>query len=254
MNFVVEDSFHFMKEYLSKHLVSQDVYLLDGEDTAIYHQHGLAGFYGPKIVLRKNDYQINFSFKLFSLLENKLEIKYDYKRDSFHFLAKNDISLSHDTFILNITNREIENILGVYIEFFKEILKNKDQISSLLLREASALEGEVIFNKLYIFNSFENREHRIGIKDNNVYIDDIFNEGYIPIQSHFEEVFMYIYEKYLNSYPFDNIKWYILKKENQNLKITQVLPKWKFVDIYSFDKHQLREILFSEKLKKEVSG
>jgi hypothetical protein len=224
MNFLVSDIFENIKSFLSEGLNKEEISLVDKEDKVVFHMHGLAGFYGPKLVLAEGDTSVSMSFKLFSILENKINFQCDCKSNSIHLISEKDIPLKHKDITANITDDEIKNVANVYTDFFKKILDYRDEISYTFFKKAGVLNGDLIFNKIQLDVKEEEREYRIGIKDNRVYFDDVFNEGYFPVQSHFQDVFSSIYEDYLNSYPFEEIKWYVLKKEDKYLKVDEIKP------------------------------
>ncbi len=224
MNFLVSDIFESLKGFLAESLNKEEISLVDKEDKAVFHMHGLAGFYGPKLVLTEKDTSVSMSFKLFSILENKINFQCDCKNHSVHMISEKDIPLKHKDITANITEDEIKDVADVYTDFFKKILDYRDEISYIFFQKSNVLNGDLIFNKIHLNIKDESREYRVGIKDRAVYFDDIFNEGYFPVQTQFQDVFSSIYQDYLNSYPFEEIKWYVLKKEDKYLKVDEIKP------------------------------
>ncbi len=241
MNFLVNDTYNFVKGLLQDNIKKEEVSFVEGEESLVFHMHGLAGFYGPKIVLREKETSVVFSFKLFSMLENKINFQCDCKKHSLHMISEKDIPIEHKDISANITEEDIKEVVLIYSRLFKNVLDQRDEISSSFFRKAKVLEGELIFNKIYSDIKGESREYRVGIKDNNVYIDDIFNEGYFPVQSQFQDVFSNIYEEYMNRYPFEDVNWFVLRKEENFLKVDQLDVSQNLTHVKKFNKEEVVE-------------
>ncbi len=247
-----ESLYEFIKQELINKLMSKDISIMEGENLTIFHMHGLAGFYGPKILVKLNDNTVDLKFKIFSLLSNDISFQFDSNDYSFHLYSKLDIDVDSIKTLTNLTKEDIQGLIDAYIKIFKTILVSKDSISSKLFNLANAAKGELIFNKVSLPINNEYRDYRIAVKGNNVYIDDIFSEGYFPSKSYFKFVSEKIHEKYLREYLTEEINWYQLKKEDNYIKIDKITREGNSISSVSFDKDFLAKFI-SEQIRSNVS-
>ncbi len=241
----VDNLYEFIKDKLINSLLSKEISAMEGEHLTIFHMHGLAGFYGPKILIRLNENSVDLDFKLFSILQNKVVFYFDNSNYSFHLYSESDININSYKNYSNLTEKDILEILDIYTHIFKTIVVNKDDISSNLFNLANAVEGKLIFNKVSLPIDNEYREYRVAIKENNVYIDDLFSEGYFPSKSYFKIVSENIHNKFLPEYLPDEITWYQLKKENDFIKVDKITSEGNSISSVSFDKKFLAEFINS---------
>ena len=241
----VENLYEFIKEELINNLMSKEISVMEGEHLTIFHMHGLAGFYGPKILIKLNDNSVDFKFKIFSLLSNDISFQFDSNDYSLHLYSRLDLDIDNIKTFSSLIKEDILELIDTYIKIFKTIVVNKDSISSEIFYLANYAEGELIFNKVSLPINNEYRDYRIAIKENNVYIDDLFSEGYFPSKSHFPSVAEEIYKKFLSEYLIEEINWYQLKKEESFIKVEKLAKDGSSISFVSFDKKFISEFLFN---------
>ncbi len=244
MTWEVENMYEYIKNIFIEKVVDRNISAMIGEDISIFHMRGLAGFYGPKIILKKDDDRLSIVLKIFSLLTNEIQFIYNSYDWEFYVRKMEDIPTnSIDTEIAGL--KDIEYIVDTYVGIQKGLIRKKDTVSSKIFEIAGFINKELIFNEITLPIRDEYREYRVAIIGNSIFIDDIFNEGYFPAKSHFSEVVDNLTEKYMEDENTEEINIFLLSKEQEFLKLDRLLYNGETTETVKIDKNALIPLISS---------
>ncbi len=242
----VENLYEFIKEKLIKDFVSKEISAMEGEHFTIFHMHGLAGFYGPKLLIKLCENCVELNFKIFSMLTSKVTFQLDSKDYLFYPYYLSEIDIIPINKDKPLTKEEILELANTYAKVLKTLVINRDTISSKLFKLANTTEDKLIFNRVTLPVNSDYRDYRIAVKEHNVYLDDLFNEGYFPSKSFFKSVVKEIHGRFLSTYKIDEINWYQLKKDGDLIKVDKLIENGDSITSVSFDKKFLSNLISNE--------